>query len=115
MAFKNFKKLFLSLADFEEAQNILRVVNTLQSNIDSAITPILNKTQLDSTILTNVSLKTGQVNVISHLLNRNLTGWKLVRQRGQASIWDSQDSNTSPGLTLLLNTSANVVVDIEVF
>lgn len=98
-----------------EPENILRVINTLQGNIEDSLTPLLSKTQNDSTVLTNITLSSTTTNVINHTLGRTLTGWKVVRQRAQASIWDSQDSNTSPGLTLLLNTTANVVVDLEVF
>jgi hypothetical protein len=115
MAFKRFKKLFLSLADFSDPANLLRVINSLQGNIEESLTTLLNKSQNDSNIVTGVKLVAGQNNVINHSLDRNLTGWKVVRQRGQADIWDTQDSNPSTNLTLWLHASANVTVDLEVF
>ena len=115
MAFKRFKKLFLAIADLSDPSNLLRVINTLQGNIEDSLTTLLNKTQNDSTLLSNLSLIAGQNNVINHTLNRDLTGWKIIRIRGQATVWDTQDINTSTNLTLWLHTSANVTVDLEVF
>jgi len=113
--FKKFKKLFVALADLDEPKNLLRVINALQSNIEESLAPLINKTQNDSSILTNIQLTTGQNNVIDHTLGRDLVGWKLVRVRGVADIYDTQDSNPSKNLTLWLTTSANVSVDLEVF
>lgn len=75
---------------------------------------LLRNPSLQSTILQKVSLHAGP-NTINHLLSRNLQGWRIVRQRAQASIYDTQDSNPSPNLTLILVSSATVEVDIEVF
>ncbi len=115
MAFKKFKKLFVAISDLTEPDNLLRVINNLQSNIEESMTTLLTKTQNDSTILSNIQLTAGQVNVIDHLLSRKLVGWKITRVRGEANIWDTQDSNTATNLTLWLHTSANVMVDLEVF
>ncbi len=115
MAFKKFKKLFVAIADLTEPNNLLRVINNLQSNIEESMTTLLNKTQNDSTIVSNIQLTAGQVNVINHTLARNLVGWKLVRVRGQATIWDTQDDNPGTNLTLWLHTSADTTVDLEVF
>ena len=112
--FKAFKKLFITKNDIEESTDLLRIINQLQSNIETSLAPLTSNIQNDSTLLTNISLTTG-LNKINHLLNRQLSGWKIIRQRGAASIYDTQDSNLSPQLTLWLNTSANVIVDIEVF
>lgn len=91
-----------------------RVFQMLQTQWASQLNPVLAKPQLQSSILKNVSLVIGD-NVINHLLGRPLQGWKLVRQRAAASIYDLQDSNQTPNLTLVLNSSAAAVVDIEVF
>lgn len=114
MPFKKFKKLFTSIDDFSEPQNILRIVNQLQSNIQESIVPLVSNIQNDSTILTSISLKAGQNNVINHTLNRDLIKWTVVRQRGQARIWDAQDGNPSPNLTLWLHTDTDVSIDLEV-
>lgn len=80
----------------------------------SQLDPILASPQNNSSILKSVPLISGS-NVVNHLLGKNLQGWKLVRQRAAATIYDAQDSNQTPALTLVLVSSAPVVVDIEVF
>lgn len=96
-------------------EGMIRVINQLQTNIQDSFRPLNSKTQNDSNIISNINLIAGKVNTINHLLGQNLSGWKIVRQRGNAIIWDVQDTNTNPSQTLLLNTSANVSIDIEVF
>lgn len=78
------------------------------------IDPIVNAPQNSSLILKNIALTTGS-NVINHKLGKKLQGWVIVRQRALASIYDTQDSNQTPDLTLQLTSNANVTVDIEVF
>lgn len=80
----------------------------------SQLNPLLTNPSLDSTVIKNVSLAVGN-NVINHKLGRKLQGWRLVRQRAQANIWDAQDNNQMPELTLVLASDAIVSIDIEVF
>ena len=65
-------------------------------------------------LLTKQKLVTGS-NTIPHTLGRNLSGWLVIRQRGAATLYDTQDTNQTPALTLLLTASAPVVVDLKVF
>lgn len=65
-------------------------------------------------ILKNISLQNGTT-VVNHLLGRRLAGWKTVRVRASANIYDNQDSNQTPEKTLILISNAAVVVDLEVF
>lgn len=115
MAFTTFKKQFLDLVNVESPPNLLRVINSLQQAVDDSLSPMVGKYQNDSNLLTNISLEAGKVNIVNHTLGRKLSGWQIIRQRSQASIWDAQDSNNSPTLNLYLQTSANVVVDLLVF
>lgn len=80
----------------------------------SILNPIVSNPANNSLILKNQSLTTG-ANVINHKLGRILQGWIIVRQRALASVYDTQDTNQMPQLTLNLVSSANVTVDIEVF
>lgn len=80
----------------------------------SIIDPIISNPANNSSILQSVSLVTGS-NVVNHKLGRKLQGWTIIRQRAAASIYDTQDSNQMPQLTLQLVASAPVVVDLEVF
>lgn len=87
----------------------------LQTKWASILNPLLSNPILDSSMLQNVSLAVGN-NVINHKLGRKLQGWKIIRMRSVFSqIYDTQDSNEMPELTLNLNSSAAVVVDLEVF
>lgn len=129
-SFKQFKKLFISTPDppnsfsdvSESMSDVVRGVNTLQNNISDAFIPIIAKSQNDSNILTNItllppsSLPSGHnYNIINHGLGKTLSGWKIVRKRAASDIYDVQDNNNQPSLTLWLVSSQKVVVDLEVF
>ena len=86
----------------------------MQINLVRTLNPVFNTPILGGNLLTNVSLTLG-ANTINHGLGRVLNGWIPVRQRAQSELWDSQDANKTPALTLALNTSAAVVVDLYVF
>ena len=91
-----------------------RTVNQLQSNITQAVNPVINNPIVQGTILKNQSLNSGN-NIINTGLNKQLQGWIIIRQRGAASFYDQQDSNSNSNNTLILNSSAAVSVDIYVF
>jgi hypothetical protein len=101
----------MQLPIFKDPNNNLVM---MQNKWKSILDPIIALPQNDSNILKNVSLSKG-TNTINHKLGQTLQGWKVVRQRASASIYDNQDSNTMPALTLILVSSDPVVVDIEVF
>lgn len=87
----------------------------MQTKWASQIDPVLAQPWNSGILLKNVTLLTGN-NTINHLLQRKLIGWVPVRFRGSwAQIYDNQDTNSSPQLTLKLNASANVVIDLWVF
>lgn len=101
----------MSLPRFQSKDPIMMQMQTQWAEqLDPVIVLPTNKGQ----ILKKISLVNG-ANVINHLLGRNLQGWFLVRQRGPAAIYDLQDLNQQPNLTLILHSDANVVVDIFVF
>lgn len=115
MGFRAFKTATLVTRDLLTSDGLLRALNTLQANVGEVLAPMIAATQNDSVILTGVQLAAGGENVVSHKLGRKLAGWKMVRLRGDARVWDAQDTNRQPNLTLLLHVSADVVVDLEVF
>lgn len=81
----------------------------------SIIDPVINNPIVNSVLLTNITLTTG-ANTINHKLGRKLVGWYPTRIRGvSATFYDNQDTNPIPHLTLILVSSADVVVDLEVF
>lgn len=91
-----------------------QAVQMMQSRWSSALNPVLANPATSGIILKNIMLINGS-NTINHLLGRKLQGWRLVRQRAAASIYDQQDSNLKQELTLILVSNANISCDIEVF
>lgn len=102
----------MSLTQFRNNDQPFQLMQTSWAN---QLNPLLSNPSLQCSILQNIALVSGQTNTINHLLGRTLQGWRLIRVRGQATIWDTQDSNTNPSQTLLLHTSNNVTVNLEVF
>jgi len=86
----------------------------LQTAWATQLNPVLALPQNSGVILKNVRLAIGD-NTINHRLGRNLQGWQLIRVRAAATIYDKQDANQLKDLTLVLNSSAVVVVDLFVF
>ncbi len=86
----------------------------LQTGWSTQLNPVLSNPSLKSIILPNIVLAIGS-NVINHRLGRKLQGYRVVRQRALASLYDNQDSNQSPALTLILVSDAVVTIDLEVF
>jgi hypothetical protein len=85
-----------------------------QNRWATALDPMLSNPVLNTVLLKNVALTTG-ANIVNHKLGRDLQGWYPVRVRSSSTIYDTQDSNQTPQLTLLLVASANVTVDLVVF
>lgn len=86
----------------------------MQNQWSSQLNPILRNALNQGLLLQNVQLVNG-ANVINHKLGRNLVGWFITRQRSAATLYDTQDTNQMPNLTLNLTSSAMVSVDIYVF
>ncbi len=101
----------MALPQFQsDDQSFQMMQNAWATQID----PVLNNPSIKSIILKNVTLLSGS-NTISHKLGRKLQGWRIVRLRGPAAIYDTQDSNKNPTLTLLLTSDNPVSCDLEVF
>jgi len=90
------------------------VINRVQDNLLAGLKAIGQSPILGGSLLTGVILASGD-NTIRHGLGSVLSGWMVVRQRGAATLYDKQDSNTIPASTLVLNSSAAVTVDLYVF
>lgn len=91
-----------------------RIINQIQTNILSNLNQMIKDPMTNGVYLQEVALVTGD-NVISHTLGRDLQGWILIRVRSLAVVCDHQDINPNPSKTLILESSANVVVDLFVF
>lgn len=85
-----------------------------QTQWATALNPVVNNPISAGVLLKNITLTVG-ANSVNHRLGRKLQGWIIVRQRAAGSVYDTQDSNKFPELTLSLQSSAAMVVDIYVF
>lgn len=95
-------------------QSDVAALSLLQTNWASQLNPLLRSPLSNGVLLKNVSLASGD-NQVNHLLGRNLQGWIVTRLRANVDIYDKQDSNVTPQLTLTLNASGAVTVDLFVF
>lgn len=87
----------------------------LQTKWAAILNVLLSNPILDSSLIQNVALVSGN-NVINHKLGRPLQGWHPVRFHGAfAQLYDTQDTNQTPQLTLNLNASTGVTIDLVVF
>lgn len=102
-------------------------IDQLQTKWAAAIDPVITNPTNQGLLLQGIKLISGN-NTINHKLGRTLQGWSIVRRRQflvatvptAYDIYDTQDTNQMPKLTLTLTcsqgTQANpVLVDIEVY
>ncbi len=87
----------------------------MQTTWAQAIDPVLVNPIVNGLILKKIQLIAG-TNAVNHLLGRPLQGWYVTRMRGvSANLYDIQDSNQTPQLTLALFSSDAVTIDLAVF
>lgn len=95
-------------------QTMIKELSLLQTKWKSILDPVLANPITQGGILMSVPLASG-VNTINHLLGRKLVGWTIIGINGAAVIYDIQASNQKPELTLVLQSNASVLVNLEVF
>lgn len=86
----------------------------LQTAWADKLDPIIDNPLSQGVLLPALSLRSGS-NIINHKLGKELQGWLIVRQNASATFYDTQASNSLPGLTLTLVASAPVTVSLYVF
>lgn len=86
----------------------------MQTAWASQLNPVIANALLQGQMLQGVNLINGTTQV-NHGLGRKLVGWFPVGQNAQANLWDSQATNNTPQLTLIINSNAAVTVSLWVF
>lgn len=104
----------MNLPKFFSLQTKNLELNRVQDNIQRTLEPLFNTPILAGNLLTKINLVAGS-NIINHGLGRNLIGWQIARLRANAAIYDNQDFNPTPNLTLILVSDAPVTIDIYVY
>lgn len=105
----------MSIRAIPNQQTNDRNLGSAQQYLSQALSPLLKNPLTNGNVLENISLAIGD-NTISHGLGRALQGWSIVRMRSVFSqLYDKQTTNSNIENTLVLNSSAVVVVDVYVF
>jgi hypothetical protein len=86
----------------------------MQSQWKAQLDPVLSNPLLQGQLLTQVSLNNGTT-TINHGLGRKLVGWFLVGISGAGTVYDTQTTNQTPQLTLVLVSNAAVTANLWVF
>lgn len=89
-------------------------IDLMQQRWASQLNPILANLLVQGRLLEDVTLMTGN-NVVNHLLGRDLIGWFITRKNDAANIYDTQNINQMPDLTLNLVSDMSVRVSLWVF
>lgn len=85
-----------------------------QDNVSDFTSQLENKLQLDSVIIKDVVLTTGQDNLIAHKLGREYQGWQLIDKDANSDVWRTPGA-TNKDLFLTLQSTANCTISILVF
>jgi len=91
-----------------------REINQIQSNIATILNPIQANPMSSGIILSGVVLASGS-NVIQHTLDRSLQGYIVILKSANVTIYDSQSTNSTPNLTLVLVSSGAATISLYLF
>ena len=80
----------------------------------ATLNPLIASPLATPVLLSDVALLAG-TNVINHTLGAKLRGYIVVMNSASATFYDSQNTNPTPALTLILNASAKTTVSLLVF
>lgn len=94
-------------------EEVVRVINTMQSNIENSVGSVIRAELLNGRLIENVNLTAAVATSIEHKLDRNYRGWYIVKQNTNANVW--QIATESEAKFLQLQTSASCMVSIWVF
>lgn len=86
-------------------------IERMQTTWATQLDPVVNFAPNQGLLLKNIALDAG-VNVVNHLLGKNMQGWIIIDQNASASIYRSQPMNN---LTITLTSNAPVTVSMWVF
>ncbi len=109
-----FKKITAQNGD----QDVSRLLNTVQFNVEKMLAPLARTVILDGLLLENVTVRSTGINSIEHKLGRKVRGYILVSTSTPTSLYDYLNNTTydsQKDLYLLLSSTADCVVNLWVF
>lgn len=80
----------------------------------ATLNPVIGNPLVNGLVLSNIPLVSG-TNVINHKLGRNLQGYIVILKSANVDIYDSQQTNQMPDLTLRLISSGTATISLYVF
>ena len=89
-------------------------IESVQDAIENAFRSFEDCPLLDGYMIKDVTLVAGD-NIIEHKLGRELQGYMITRNSVAVDLHDEQEGNGDKDKTLMLNSSADVIVNIWVF
>jgi hypothetical protein len=98
------------LKEFKRVAGATEEVAKLQARLYEFFTQFIDNPLLNGVQLTKIELGTTAVNV-DHKLGRECQGWIITNKNANADVWQTDSSKSS----IVLQASANVVVDLWVF
>lgn len=87
----------------------------VQENLGAELDELRVSPLASVALLTSQAISSSAFTEVAHGLGRTLRGWIPVRVRADVRLWDGQDTNPRPEMTLRLRASAAVTVDLLVF
>lgn len=93
-------------------QTNMQTLMLLQTDWIKKLNPVLALPIVQGTQLTGISLVANTPKVINTLLGKKQQGYIVTDQNANASIWRTQPFND---ITLTLESSANVTIDLWVY
>ena len=104
----------MSRVNFTEIHTGDAKVDKLQTNIRTAISPLLSLPFADGVHKTDVELGTSDT-LVNHGLGRNFVGYIVTKQNADTSVYVSTTSNDFPDTQIILKAGATVTVDLFCF
>lgn len=90
-----------------------QLLRQVQDAVELPLKDISNRRILDGQILSDIELTTAVDNTVLHKLQRNITGWIIIRQDTNTTVWEMP--NTRPQDSLILRCGANCKISLWVF
>ena len=87
-------------------------LSRVQDSIRQSLDDLISKQLIDGILLENVSLTSGQDNIINHKLSRKLRMWLVVRKNANSDVWEVSSVVSTKQISL--RCSANVTISLWV-
>jgi|TARA_R100001443_G_scaffold33383_3_gene47301 hypothetical protein len=104
----------MSRVNFTEIHTGDAKIDQLQSNIRTAISPLLSLPFADGVHKTDVALGTSDT-LVDHGLGRKFVGYIITKQNADTSVFESSTTNNFPDVQMILKAGATVTVDLFFF